>query len=152
MVNPKLDRKLSILSYHVEPQDLLQSLPLKRSIILPLSSVLYALKHYVLGVTSSIHLGSLDTKILYFKLFQKFFSHPSVSLSSFINLVAKVNIFIKLIMYVCFNSYCLQMSLRSLCLLFMRSIMLRILLCIPQCFHLLHDGTTNFPSCIDIAS
>ena len=78
------------------------------SIVLPLSSVLYALKHYVpeWQVVShatniiSTHLGSLDTKILYLELFQKFFSHPSVSLSSFINLVAKVNIFIKLIMYV----------------------------------------------------
>ena len=57
-------------------------------------------------MTSSIHLGSLDTKILYFEPFQKFLSHPSVSLSSFINLVAKVTIFIKLIMYGCLlNSY-----------------------------------------------
>ena len=39
------------------------------------------------------------------------------------------------------------MFLRSLCPLFMRSLVLRILLCIPRCFHLLHDGTTNFPSC-----
>ena len=51
-------------------------------------------------VISSIHLGSLDTKILYSKLFQKFFSHPSVSSSSFINPVEKVKIFINLIMYV----------------------------------------------------
>ena len=35
----------------------------------------------------------------------------------------------------------LQMSLRSLCLLFVRSLVLQILLCIPRCFHLLHDGT-----------
>ena len=52
------------------------------------------------GVTSSIHLGSLDTKILYLELLQKFILHPSESLSSSINLVAKVKIFIKLIMYV----------------------------------------------------
>ena len=50
------------------------------------------------GVTSSIHLGSLDTKILNF--FQKLFSHPSVSLSSFINLVVKVKIFIRIVMHV----------------------------------------------------
>ena len=48
------------------------------------------------------------------------------------NLVVKVKIFIKL---------WLQMSLRSLCLLFMRSLVLQILPCIPRCFHLLHDGT-----------
>ena len=46
----------------------------------------------------------------------------------------------------CFNSHWLQMSLRSLGLPFMRSLMLRILLCIPRCFHLLHDGTMNFSS------
>ena len=32
-----------------------------------------------------IHLGSLDTKILYIDLFQKFFLHPSMSLSSTID-------------------------------------------------------------------
>ena len=42
--------KFSIMSYHVEPQDLLESLPLKWSIILPLPFVLYVLKN---GVTSS---------------------------------------------------------------------------------------------------
>ena len=47
-----------------------------------------------------IHLGSLDTNILYLEPFQNFFLHPSTSLSSFINLVAKVQIFIKLLMYV----------------------------------------------------
>ena len=46
----------------------------------------------------------------------------------------------------CFNSYWLQMYLRSLGLPFVRSLMLRILLCIPRCFHLLHDGTTNLSS------
>ena len=51
-------------------------------------------------MTSSIHLGSLDTKILYLELLQRFILHPSVSLSSSINLVAKVKIFFKLIMYV----------------------------------------------------
>ena len=70
-----------------------------------MSSMLYALKHskpewQVAFSATSIHLGSLDTKILYIELFQNFFSHPSVSLSSFINLVAKVTIFVKLIMYV----------------------------------------------------
>ena len=72
-VNPRVISNMSILSYHVEPQDLLQSLPLKRSIILPLPFILYALKHYVpeWQVASfatnilCIHLGSLDTKILY---------------------------------------------------------------------------------------
>ena len=75
--------------------------------ILPMYSILYALKHYVpeWQVPSSatnilcIHLGSLDTNILYLKLFQNFFFHPFVSLLSFINLVAKLNIFIKLLMY-----------------------------------------------------
>ena len=33
-------------------------------------------------MTSSIRLGSLDTKILYLEIFQKFFSYPSESLSS----------------------------------------------------------------------
>jgi len=51
----------------------------------------------------------------------------------------------------CLNSYWLQMYLRSLGLLFMRSLMLRILLCIPRCFHLLHDGTMNFSSGLDTA-
>ena len=72
-VKPRAISKLYIMSYHVEPQDILQSLPLKRSIILPLSFILYALKHSVPDwqVTSStttiicIHLGSLDTKIFY---------------------------------------------------------------------------------------
>ena len=100
------------------------------------------------------------------------FSHPSVSLSSFINLVAKVKIFIKLIMYVLshgclLNSYkaflhmiihvmwlhfqWLQMSLHSLCLLFMRILVLRFFPCIPRCFHLLHDGTMNFSVGLDTA-
>ena len=47
-----------------------------------------------------IHIGSLDTKILYIEPFQKFFSYPSVSfhpLQDFIfKLVAKVKIFITL--------------------------------------------------------
>ena len=45
----------------------------------------------------------------------------------------------------CLNSYWLQMSIRSLGLLFVRSLVLRILLCIPRCFHLVHDGAMNFP-------
>ena len=45
----------------------------------------------------------------------------------------------------------LQMSLHSLCLLFMKSLVLRILLCIPRCFHLLHDGIMNFSSGLDTA-
>ena len=49
----------------------------------------------------------------------------------------------------CFNSYWIQMSLHSLCLLFVRSLILRILLCIPPCFHLLHDGTMNFSLGLD---
>ena len=49
----------------------------------------------------------------------------------------------------CLNSYWMQMSLRSLGLLFVRSLMLRILVCIPRCFHLLHDGTMNFSSGLD---
>src|SRR5713226_8527709 len=57
-------------------------------------------KTFCTGVTSSIHLGSLDTKILSLELLQKFIFHPSVSLSFSIKLVAKVKIFIKLIMYV----------------------------------------------------
>ena len=40
--------------------------------------------------------------------FQKFISHPSVSLSSYINLVAKVQIFIKLLMYVLSHGYLLK--------------------------------------------
>ena len=43
----------------------------------------------------------------------------------------------------------LQMSLCSVGLLFMRSLMLQILLCIPRCFHLLHDGIMNFSSGLD---
>ena len=46
LISPK-ENKLSIKSYHVEPHDLLQSLPLKRSTILPMSLILYVLKHYV---------------------------------------------------------------------------------------------------------
>ena len=38
------------------------------------------------------------------------------------------------------------MSLRSLCHLSARSLVLLILPCIPRCFHLLHDGTMNFSS------
>ena len=76
--------------------------------MLPLSFILYALKHSVLEwqVASSttnilcIHLGSLDTKILYLEPFQKFFSHPFVSLSSSIGFhlqhVGKFKIFITL--------------------------------------------------------
>ena len=45
-------------------------------------------------------------------LFQKFFSNPSVSLPSSINLVAKVHIFIKLIMYVLFHG-CLWNSYKA---------------------------------------
>ena len=51
----------------------------------------------------------------------------------------------------CLSSYWLQMSLCSLGLLFMRILVLRILLCIPRCFHLLHDGTMNFSSGLDTA-
>ena len=47
-LNPRAISNFSILSYHVKPRDLLQSLPLKRSIILPLPFVLYVLKHFVL--------------------------------------------------------------------------------------------------------
>ena len=71
-VNPRVISNLSILSYHVEPQDLLQSLPMKQSIILPLYFVLYALKHYIPEwqvasyaiVILCIHLGSPNTNIL----------------------------------------------------------------------------------------
>ena len=49
------------------------------------------------------------------------------------------------------SSSWLQMSLCSLCLLFMRSLVLQILLCIPRCFHLLHDGTMNFSLGLDTA-
>ena len=38
------------------------------------------------------------------------------------------------------------MFICRLCLLFVRSLMLWIFLCIPRCFHLLHDGTMNFSS------
>ena len=38
----------------------------------------------------------------------------------------------------CLNFQWLQMSLRSLCRLSVRSLMLRILPCIPRCFHLMH--------------
>ena len=41
----------------------------------------------------------------------------------------------------CLNFQWLQMSLRSLCLLSVRSLVLRILPSIPQCCHLLHDGS-----------
>ena len=56
--------------------------------------------------------------------------------------------------FICTHDYAshvtsLQMSLHSLCLLFMRSLVLRILLCIPRCFHLLHDGTMNLSSGLD---
>ena len=53
--------------------------------------------------------------------------------------------------YMCFNSYWLQMSLRSLGLLFVRSLVLWFLLCIPRCFHLLLDGTIYFSSGLDTA-
>ena len=52
----------------------------------------------------------------------------------------------------CFNSHQLQMSFLSLCLIFVTSLVLQILPCVPQCFHLLHDGTTNFSSGIDTAT
>ena len=39
------------------------------------------------------------------------------------------------------NFQWLQMSLYILCLLFVRSLMLRIFPCIPQCFHPLHVGS-----------
>jgi len=42
---------------------------------------------------------------------------------------------------VCLKFQWLQMSLRSLCLLSVRSLVLRILPCIPQCCHLLHAGS-----------
>ena len=64
-----------------------------------------------------IHLGSLDTKILYLEPFQKFFSYPSVSLSSSIGFhlqpVAKVKIFTKLLMYVLSHG-CLLSSYKAL--------------------------------------
>ena len=41
----------------------------------------------------------------------------------------------------CFNSHLLQMSFHSLCLLFVRSLVLRILPCIPRCCLLLHAGS-----------
>ena len=170
-----------ILCYHVEPQDLLQSLPLKQSIILPLSFVFYALKHSIpeWQVASSatnllcIHLGSLDTKIIYIELFQKKFSYPSMSLSSSIDfhlqpcskvsglhqgphvcvipwvsseIVQGIFSFAHMILPImCISSGC-KMSLHSLCLV------LRILPCIPWCFNLLHDGTMNFSSSLYTAS
>ena len=116
---------------------------------------------------------TLDTKILYLEIFQKFFSHPSMSLSSSIDfylypcrkgldlhqdshvcvipwvsyeLVQGLLSFAHMILPVmCLNSHWLQMSLRSLCLLFVRSLT-------PRCFHLLHDGAMKFPSRIDTAS
>ena len=54
--------------------------------------------------------------------------------------------------FICTHDYaCHVMFLCRLCLLFMRSLMLRILLCIPRCFHLLHDGIMNFSSGLDTA-
>ena len=47
-LNPRAISKLSIPLYHVKLQDILQSFPLKRSIILPLPFVLYVLKHSIL--------------------------------------------------------------------------------------------------------
>ena len=188
LVNPRVISNFSFLSYHVEPQDLLESLPLKQNIILPLPFVIYVLKHYVMEwqVVSCatnilcINLGSLDTKILYLEPFQKFFSHPSVSWSSSIGfhlqpcskglnlhqaphvcviswvyseLVQGLLSFAHMILPVmCLNSHWLWMPLHSLWLLFMRSLVLRIFPCVPWCFHLLHDRTTNFPSCINTAS
>ena len=174
------------------PQDLLQSLPLKWSIILPLSFVLYALKHSIREwqVAPSatnilcIHLGSLDTKIIYLELFQNFFLHPSVSLSSSIDfhlqpcskgsdlhqaphvcvipwvsskLLQGLLSFAYMILHVmCLNSHWRQMPLHSLCLLFVRILMLQIFPCIPQCFHLLHarscKSTLEFPLGLDTAS
>ena len=42
---------------------------------------------------------------------------------------------------ICLNFHWLQVSLRSLCFLSMRSLMLWILPCIPRCFHILHVGS-----------
>ena len=115
------------------------------------------------GVTSSIHLGSLDTKILYLELLQKVHLAPICELVILYQpcskgsdlhqarhvcvipwvsyeLIQGLLSFAHMILPVmCLNSHWLQMSLRSLCLLFVRSLVLRILLCIPRCFHLLHD-------------
>ena len=116
-----------------------------------------------------MNLGSLDTKILYLEIFQNFFSHPSVSLLSSIDfhlqpcskgsnlhqaphvcvipwvsseLIQGLFSFAHMILPVmCLNSHWLQMSLRSLCLLSVRSLVLRILPCIPRCFHILHVGS-----------
>ena len=41
----------------------------------------------------------------------------------------------------CLNFHWLQMSLHILCLLFVRSLVLRIFLCIPRCCHLMHAGS-----------
>ena len=49
----------------------------------------------------------------------------------------------------CLNFQWLQLSLCSLCLISVRILMLWILLCIPWCFHLLHDGTMNFSPGLD---
>ena len=117
--------------------------------------------------------GSLDTKILYLEPFQKFFSHPSVSLSSSIGfhpqpcskglrssllyVISKLLIYVlshgcllslykalfnlhKSLIVMCLDFQWLQMSLRSLCLLFVRSLVLRIFPCILRCCHLLHVG------------
>ena len=44
-VNPRAISNLSILTYHIKTEDLLQSLPMKQSINIPLSFILYAMKH-----------------------------------------------------------------------------------------------------------
>ena len=44
----------------------------------------------------------------------------------------------------CLNFQWLQMSLRSLCLLSVRILVLGIFPCIPRCFHLLDDGTFRY--------
>ena len=85
-----------------------------------------------------------------------FFSHPSVSFSSSINLVAKVQIFIKLVMYVlshgCLLSF-YKVFFHLHTWFYLSCVWLKMSLwifpCIPRCFHLLHDGTTNFHSCIN---
>ena len=46
-----------------------------------------------------------------------------------------------ILLVMCLNFQWLQMSLHSLCLLFVRSLVLRIFPCIPRCFHLLHAGS-----------
>ena len=105
----------------------------------------------------------------YLEPFQKFFLHPSMSLSSSIGfhlqpcskgwdlhqahhvcvipwvsseLVQGLLSIENMIMHVmCLNSHWLQMSLYSLFLLSLRILMLQIFPCIPLCLHLLHVGS-----------